>query len=66
MVKLITAAELVPALLTASIWKKYWVLGVRPLSVAVSVVFELPVTGVVDPFTVVTVPPTQCSAAQAL
>ena len=33
--------------------------GVRPLSVAVSAVFEVPVTVGVEPVTLVTVPPTQ-------
>ena len=50
---------MVPALLTALIWKKYSVLGARLLRGAVSAVFVVPVAGVVDPGTVVTVPPTQ-------
>ena len=34
---------MVPALLTASIWKKYSVPGLRPLSAALSEVLEVPV-----------------------
>ena len=48
-----------PALLVASIWKKYSVLGLRPVRAAVSALFEVPDTGVVEPFTVVTAPPEQ-------
>ena len=52
--------------MTALIWKKYSVLGARPVSAAVSAVFVLPVTVGVEPFTVVTVPPTQLVSEDVL
>ena len=55
-VKVCCVPKDVPALLTASMLKKYWVPGARPVSAAVSAVLEVPVAVGVEPFTVVTVP----------
>ena len=54
-------------LLTALIWKKVLrVLGVRPLSAAVSAVFVVQRAGGGGPYAVVTVPPTKLASEDVL